>query len=266
MGAVVYHRGMKRAIFAFLLLVCLCPSHRAAADWRDYRRWEYVNPQDLEIRIVPEELEVIAGQTATFTISIRNKTDKAVNVTFGTGQRFDLAVWHYETQIYRWSQGKRWEEAPHSIPIRPGVPETCQIAWRTLDRIFCPLPQGIYKVVGMVMTKPRVLMSNTARIRLVPPKLVPEKLVKVRLKQAFELDLPLFLDQKPVQWHIEYDNNDNRVDLIGERRTTRTVTYVFEAKRAGHVTMHLYARPLYQNLGRGLERRSFRVEVVSGGD
>ncbi|RCK80304.1 MAG: hypothetical protein OZSIB_3486 [Candidatus Ozemobacter sibiricus] len=262
----MYHRGMKRAIFALLLLISLLPPSPVAAGWRDYRKWEYINPQDLEIRIIPEELEVIAGQIATFTISIRNKTDKPVHLSFDTGQRFDLAVWHNEWQIYRWSQGKRWAEAPHSIPIRPGVPETYQIAWQTVDRLSCPLPQDIYKVVGIVMTKPRALMTNTARIRLVPPKLVPGQVVKVRLMQAFELDLPLFLDQKPVEWHIDYDYNDNRVDLIGERRTVRTVTYVFEAKRAGHVMMHLYARPLYQNLGRGVERRSYRIEVVSGGE
>lgn len=245
-----------------LLLVCMVFPPPSSA----LRKWEYVNPRDLEIRIAPETAEVTAGETATFTITIRNRTDKSVDLPFATGQRFDLAVWHNEWQIYRWSQGKRWAEAPHSIPIRPRFPETFQLTWKTTDRILCPLPQGIYKVVGMVMTQPRFLMSNAARIRLVPPKIVPGQLVKVRLMQAFELDLPLFLDQKAVQWEIDYEYNDNRIDLHSERRTERTVTYTFIAKRAGHVVMHLYARPLFQDLGRGLERRTYRVEVVTGSD
>ncbi|NLI76340.1 MAG: hypothetical protein GX442_07860 [Candidatus Riflebacteria bacterium] len=253
---------MRRAALFLLLVACLVTPLPSLG----LRKWEYVNPHDLEIRIAPETAEVTAGGTATFTITIRNKTDKTVNLPFATGQRFDLAVWHNEWQIFRWSQGKRWAEAPHSIPIRPRYPETYQLAWTTTDRLLCPLPQGIYKVVGMVMTQPRFLMSNAARIRLAPPKIVPGQLVKVRLMQAFELDLPLFLDRKAVQWEIDYEYNDNRVDLHSERRTDRTVTYSFLAKRAGHVVMHLYARPLFQDRGRSLERRTYRVEVVTGSD
>jgi len=251
---------MKRAFFPLLLLLCLlAPSHAEAM-----RKWEYVNPQEIEIRITPEKAEITAGEVATFTISIRNRTDKAVNIPFATGQRWDLAVWHYETQIYRWSQGKYWSETPHSIPVRPGVNETYKLAWRSIDRNSCALPQGDYRIVGMVMTQPRFLCSNTTRVRLLPPKLVPGKLVKVRLAQAFELDLPTFFDREAINWKIEFDYNDNRVMLIGQRQTSNTVTYVFNAERPGHVMMRLYAFPLLKDVTCSLERRSYRVEVVSG--
>ena len=142
-----------------LLLLTFLALAGSAATAQTYRKWEFINPADLQITISADTPEIITGQTATFTITIRNRTDKTVNIPYKTGQQWDMAVYHDRTQIFRWSQGLTWADAPHSIPLKTGETRSQQLSWDSIDRNGNPLPQGIYKVQGMVMTQPRYLVS-----------------------------------------------------------------------------------------------------------
>lgn len=227
------------------------------------REWEFINPQDLEIRIVPESREIIAGETATFTIQIRNKSDKTVQIPFKTGQRWDFAVYHMQTQIFRWSQGMRWMESPHSIPVRAGQTEVSPpFNWHSIDRNGKPLPQGKYRLTGMVMTGPRHLVSNTTEITLLPPVVKPEEVIQAGIFRHFELKLPRSIDGREVYWFIRYLHNDNRIKVVESRKDDKNVTIVFLPQRRGHVIMHLFAQPEYKIASEMVERRTYRVEVI----
>jgi len=256
----VYHLIMRRllpSLILFLALGAFMPSPAAA-----WRKWEHVQPHDLEITLRPDIPEVVAGDVATFTLKIRNRADKTVDIRFETGQRWDLAAFHGNTQIWRWSNMLRWEDAPHSIPIRTDRPETASLGWRTVDRNGVPLPQGIYKVQGMVMCTPRALVTNTVAIRLLPPVERRLDTTKVKIGSFFEVRVPRFVKDRQVRWEIDYDYNDNRIDPVERRSDDKDEIITFVAKRVGHVTVHLYEHPEFQHADSSLERRTFRVDVV----
>jgi hypothetical protein len=117
----------------FVLLILLIASS-AQASWR---KWEYVNPNHIEIKAWPDKKEIISGETATFTIQLRNRTDKTIDIFYPTGLRWDYAVYHEDLQIYRWSQGLEWRDAPHTIPLRPGERGSLLTAWEEFYRKAC---------------------------------------------------------------------------------------------------------------------------------
>ena len=257
---VVYHRIMRRLLPSLILFTALgavMPSPAAA-----WRKWEHVQPHDLEITLRSDTPEVVAGEVATFTINVRNRTDKTVDIRFETGQRWDLAAFHNATQIWRWSNMLRWEDAPHSIPIRTDRPETATLCWRTVDRNGAPLPQGVYKVQGMVMCEPRALVTNAVAIRLLPPVERRLDTMKVKIGSHFEVKVPRFVRDRQVRWEIDYDDNDNRIDPVERRSDDKDEIITFVAKRVGHVTVRLYEHPEFKHADSSLERRTFRVEVV----
>jgi hypothetical protein len=257
----LYRRYLVATLALGLLVVLLQGDAAFAGGFR--RPYEYVNPADLEIRLVPERTELIAGEIATFTIRIRNRSDKTVHVTFPTGQRWDMAGFHFGTQIFRWSQGWQWEESKHSIPIKAGkTEESPPIGWETVDRHGRPLPQGMYYAVGMVMCSPRRLMTNQVGFRLVPPVIENKGDITTYLNRTFELQVPRFINGREVSWVIRYDYNDNRIDQIGKRQDLNVTTLVFHAKRIGHVTMRLFAKPIFKLEAESLQRLTYRINVL----
>ncbi|MGM0598886.1 MAG: BsuPI-related putative proteinase inhibitor [Candidatus Rifleibacteriota bacterium] len=220
-----------------------------------------MNPAHLEIKAWPEKKEIIAGTIATFTIQIRNRTDKTIDIFYPTGQRWDYAIFHHDTQIYRWSQGLEWAEAPHSVPLRPGKPIKHKMSWRSIDRLGRPLPVSRYRFTGMVMTKPRHLVSNTCSIDLLPPEVKKRKVLTAKLNQFFEIELPRYSSYYELKWQIRYEYNDNRIAIHNVEKTSDKTIITFKAKRKGHVNFHFYARRDIQDFGDSIERRSYRVIV-----
>jgi len=252
----------------FVVFLALVPALvlAVAQPARAWRPFEFVNPQELEIRITPERRELTAGDTATFTISVRNKTDKPVKLSFDTGQRWDMAAFHNRTQIWRWSQGLRWYEAPHTLTLMPDKPETYSLSWTTRDRLGVPLPQGIYSVQGMVMVRPRHFVTNLTDIRLLPPKDKAREVIKVPLGGVFEIQVPTWQSGYEMTWRIEYDYNDNRITQIQSLGDLQTTTLRFSADRLGHVTMRLFGHSAFKDETLSLERRTYRIEVVPRDD
>jgi len=248
---------MKPRAVLFVFLAFLLATSATQA----WRKWEFISPDSVEIRLIPENREIIAGEVATFTITIRNRTDKTVHVPFSTGQRWDLAIFSLETQIYRWSQGLEWLEAPHSIPIAPGKTESAMLSWQSLDRVGCPLPQGVYKARGFVMTRPRFLVSNDTRIRLLPNDVKKIEVLKAKLHQHFELPLPRVIDGKEVTWQVAYPFNDNRIDVVKVNKDLKYTYLTFYPKRIGYVIVHLYAHPRFKFVESSIQRRTYRFEI-----
>lgn len=253
---ILFMKNICTLLITFILL--LAAGSASAQTWR---KWEFVNPADLQITITSDSPEIIAGNTATFTINIRNRTDKTVKIHYPTGQQWDLAVYHDRTQIYRWSQGSTWAEAPHTIPLKAGESRSEKLCWDSIDRLGLPLPQGIYKVQGMVMTVPRFLVSNDCAIRLLPNEIKKAEVIEAKLNQLFELELPRYSGKRELTWKIDYEYNDNRIAIHRITKQENKLVIYFHPKRVGHVTFHLYGHHDTQDETVSLERRTFRVEV-----
>jgi hypothetical protein len=250
---------MKKAcLLTYLFLVFLTGSALSAQTWR---KWEFINPADLQITVSADSPEIIAGQTATFTINIRNRTDKTLQIPYKTGQQWDLAVYHDRTQIYRWSQGLTWADAPHSIPLKAGEIRSEKLSWTSIDRNGLPLPQGVYKIQGMVMTMPRYLVSNDCAVRLLPGEIKKTEIIETRLNQVFKIEVPRYSGNRELIWKIDYVYNDNRIDIHRVEKLDKKTIIFFHPKRVGHVTFHLFAFHDTQDVTVSLERRTFRIEV-----
>ncbi len=255
----MYHRDMHTLLsrlFVVLYLVFLVPH-----DVFAWRKWEHVNPADLEVRLVADQPEIVAGETGTFTLILRNRTDKPVSIDFATGQRWDLAVYHGNVQIWQLSNGLQWIESPHSISVRPGEPEIVKMSWTSIDRVGMPLPQDVYRAQALVMCSPRHLVSNKCQFRLLPPKNTGQGVTRVPVGKHFEIVLPRFLDGVEVDWRPDYDYNDNRVSEIEYRKTAKETIWTLRADRPGHVNLHMYGFVPFREQMRSKERRSYRIEV-----
>ncbi len=242
----------------FVMFLLLLGDAVSAQTWR---KWEFINPADLQITVSGDRPEMIAGDTATFTITIRNRTDKTVNIPYKTGQQWDLAVYHNRTQIFRWSQGLTWADAPHSVPLKSGETRTEELCWTSIDRHGLPLPQGTYNIQGMVMTQPRFLVSNDCAITLLPNEIKKTEIIDAKLNQIFEITVPRYSGNRELKWQVEYLYNDNRISIHRVEKTSDKTIIFFHPKRVGHVTFHLFAFQDTQDVSVSLERRTFRVEV-----
>lgn len=252
----------KRLLIVVIIILNFCIEVVNCATWHNYRRWEYIQPHEFEVTIQPEKKEIIAGEIATFTIIVRNKTKDKLKLNFRTGQRYDLAVWHNGTQIYRWSQDKIWADTPNCLSLMPNATEKFVVSWRTVDRNYCPLPSGIYDVVGILTVLPRAIMSNTTRIELLPSRLYEGEEIKTRVNQVFELQLPIVIDLRPVDWAIEYNNNRNHVKIIKEAQKGNYKIISFYAQRPGRILIKAYAHYVFQDKTRCLERRIYSVHIL----
>jgi len=256
------------------------------------RKWEFVQPSDLEIKFAPESEEIFSGGVATFTLTVRNRTDKPVRIDFKTGQRYDMAVFHDNVQIWRWGQGtylpplprlsnyyptfenrkiiglydknnvkKTWDDTSNSIEIPVGKKETFQMNWVAVDRQGAPLPQGLYRAHGMIMAVPRHLVSNTADIHLLPPIAVNKGEVKVSLNQTFQIEFPQQINGTEVFWKVQYVYNDNRVKEIFQRVVDKKVIKFFRAERRGHVVIHFFGYNMFKMPSEAYERRTYRIQI-----
>ncbi len=226
-----------------------------------YSKYHYGYLKGIEVKITPEKLEIPSGSIATFTVTLTNKNKYPITIDYPTGREWDMFVTYNERPIFRWSNGFRWEEAPHSIALMPKESRSQTFTWVAVNKTGDPLYQGIYKCVGLVTSSPKIIVSNAVKIRLTPPSVVARKTIKTNLNQCFEIELPRFSDNQELKWEIIYRNNDNRIGLTSKKIKSNSFVYTFMPKRLGHVEFDLYAFPHILNNKVSLERRSYRIEV-----
>ena len=233
-------------------------SKQNVGNSNDYR-FPYI--KGLEVNIYPETYEFPAGSIATFTITLTNKNKYPVDVEYSSGRQFDMVIYSGPSQIFRWSNGFTWKKARHSISLAPNESKIEQLSWVTVNKYGAPLPQGIYKCVGLATCYPKTLVSNEVKFRLGPPSVVAQEIIKTKLNQAFELELPRFANDYELIWEIRYKYNDNRISSTSRKINPNTITLTFLPRRIGHVEFDLYAYPNTLNKTVSLERRSYRIEV-----
>ena len=224
----------------------------------DYR-FPYI--KGLEVSIFPESPEFVAGSIATFTIRLTNKNKYPINVEYASGRQFDMVIYSGASQIFRWSNGFTWKKAHHSIPLAPGESKSEQLSWVTVNKFGAPLPQGVYKCVGLATCYPKTIVSNEVKFRLGPPSVVKREIILTKLNQAFKIELPRYANEYELDWEIYYKYNDNRIRATSRELLPETIIITFLPKRIGHVEFDLLAYPNSLNQTVALERRSYRIEV-----
>lgn len=250
---------MKHLYIFFLSAISFFVAIELGAAPND--KFAYGRHPRLSFYISADTPEIYAGELATFTVTVKNYSDKSFGLKYKSGQQWDLAVFYNGNQTFRWSQGLTWEEREYTVPLKRGETKTKKLAWRSVDRFGAPLPQGVYSVRGMVMVEPRYLVTEDCLIRLLPPKVASIKTINAKINVLFGIDLPRYSKKKEIAWKIRYKYNDNRIDVHKISKTADTVKIMFKPKRCGHVEFDFYGYPDVKNETESVERRSYRVEV-----
>ena len=227
----------------------------------DKTNFKFPYMKGVKVTISPDTPEIIAGEIATFTVSITNKNKYPVNVEYSSGRQYDMVIYCGASQIFRWSNGYTWKKSPHSIPLAPGETRSQKLSWIAVNKNGAPLSQGIYKAVGLATCYPKTLVSEETSFRLIPPSIIAKEVIKTKLNQCFEIELPRFADSDELVWDIVYKYNDNRIRSTTKKIKPETIVLTFLPKRIGHVEFDLYAYPISLNKTFSLERRSYRIEV-----
>lgn len=222
-------------------------------------KYHYGYKKGIEVKITPDIPEVPAGSIATFTISLKNISKYPLSIDYQTGQHWDLIIYQGKSIIYRWSDNYEWKKAPHSISLNPGEVISEKLSWESITAYNKPFPQGTYKCVGLVTCLPKTIITSEERFRLIPPSDVKKEIIKTRLNQCFDIELPRFADGSELKWVVKYVYNDNRIDATSRKLNPDSITITFMPKRLGYVEFYLYAYT--KEFNKSLERRSYRIEV-----
>lgn len=243
----------------FLLLYLFLMSISASYASNDY--YYGLHPK-LECTITPNFSEMPSGETASFTITLRNKSDKSVKIDYSTGQEWDLVIIHNKKQIYRWSSGFKWEEKPFSNMLKPGKSISATLPWKAVSKYGMPVSQGDFVARGIAMIEPKHLVSSDYKFRVFPPSIVKQEFFKVKLNRLFEVKIPAHNDTDELRWRIEFTHNRNQLGIRNIKRDKENVTILMHPKRYGFVEFNLYACPMKYRENKSVEKRKYRIEIT----
>lgn len=107
----------------------------------------------LEFQVIPEMSEITKDMNnLDIEIILKNKTEATQELTFNTGQKYDLKLTDQEGEIvYRWSRDKMFIQAIQHIKLETGEKET----WQTSIPVK-ELAAGTYQLDGWLTARERI--------------------------------------------------------------------------------------------------------------
>lgn len=145
-----------------------------------------------------------ASDSADFFITVKNKGDEDVTLTFNSGQKFEIVVLDENNhQVYRYSSGKMFTMALQDIVIKSGEEKTWKDNWRYLNQEGQRVKPGDYKAI----------------VSVVASKLNGKSIGKDKLKAVKEFTIPA---QSTAFRNVKVSGKDGKYLVSGEAR-------VFEA-------------------------------------
>jgi hypothetical protein len=97
---------------------------------------------------------------ARFVLTVRNRANEPVEVTFPTGQAYDFEVRQAGQSVWRWSDERMFTQAIRTERLSPGESWTFEERWQA-----DPGMSGEFEVVGRLASSDRPL-EQVARFRL----------------------------------------------------------------------------------------------------
>ena len=247
---------MKKILLIIYILISTVSISYAATDY--HYGW---HPK-LECSITPLFDQLSTGEIATFSITLRNRSDKPVEIGYKTGQEWDLVILHNNKQIYRWSSRFRWDNKSFSNMLKPGKSISTTLSWKAINRYMQPVTQGYYTARGIAMIEPKHLVSSDCVFRIYPPNIVKEEYFKVKLNRLFEITIPAHNGTDELSWRIEFKHNRNQLGIRSSKRDKEKVTILMHPKRYGDVYFDLYACPMKKRNNKSVEKRSYHIEIT----
>lgn len=103
---------------------------------------------EIEVRATVDKSIFHEGESIRFTITATNTCDTTRELTFPTGQNFDIAVSPLDTKTpaWTWSHHMAFTMVVREVEIKPGQSLTFHATWNQQDDNGKPMPRGIYDV------------------------------------------------------------------------------------------------------------------------
>lgn len=116
---------------------------------------------EVDLQVAPGRLPR-AGE-ATFTLTLRNRSDRMVVLPFTSSQRYDFEVRRGERVLWQWSHDRVFAQVLGQLAIRPGEALTYREKWNVRTNTGDRVPPGDYTVRGyLTPAGPRDRPSDTA--------------------------------------------------------------------------------------------------------
>jgi len=106
-----------------------------------------------------------SGEAIEITLTATNTGAAPLQVTFNSGQRFDLVIRRPRGDaVWQWSSDKAFIQVIQTITLQPGENLTFQVSWDQRDYQGRPVDAGSYEAVAVFMGR----TAASREVRLPP--------------------------------------------------------------------------------------------------
>jgi len=97
------------------------------------------------------------GEPVSFTMKLRNKGDKAQDIQFFSGQRFDVSIQNAAGQtVWNWAANKRFTDSLSKSPLAPNEEMAFDATWNGHALPNFQIAPGTYSVHAKLTSRPAV--------------------------------------------------------------------------------------------------------------
>jgi len=94
------------------------------------------------------------GEPIVMTITVTNKAERAITLTFPSAQRYDFIVKKGKEAVWQWSAGRMFAQVVGRYEIAPGDTISYQYTWDQTALDGTKPGLGAYTIEGLVMLSP----------------------------------------------------------------------------------------------------------------
>lgn len=91
------------------------------------------------------------GEPIPLKFEVINTGATPVELTFPTGQRFDLLIRREGELIWRWSFGKQFIQVVSQVRLEPDQVLSFEVEWPQVDNLGNAVPPGRYEAIALLM-------------------------------------------------------------------------------------------------------------------
>ena len=150
-----YRVGVVLALVG--ILVCSCGRKRTENGGKGPPP---LASDSLEARVTLSEGGYAVREPVVMTLTVRNTTDRALNLIFPTAQRYDFVVSRGKKVVWQWSHGRMFAQARGRHSIAPHDSISYEITWDQKDLDGAELSLGTYRIQGILKASPEVVSEE----------------------------------------------------------------------------------------------------------
>jgi len=157
-----------KALLWISLLILVLGCVRADKDFPEGNATEAKRVVNgLDVTLQTEKAVYKSGQTIVMRLTVTNKGDKPLELTFFSSQRYDFVVEKEEKEIWRWSKDKVFAMMLGELTLQPDQSLVYQESWTQEDNTGRLVPPGKYEIIGILTTAPESIISYSLNIEIV---------------------------------------------------------------------------------------------------